>query len=127
MADSSKPALVLVLDGQMQSGKNRVLITRTGHRYPPKRFAEWRDRVVAEIQRQNTGQFFFQSPARAMVIYVPGDKRKRDVPGIVDALFHCLERAGVVKDDALLEDISFVTLDVDRKAPNLTIQIQGKQ
>lgn len=125
MIDYGRPTLTLTLRGQMQSGKNRVLITRTGHRYPTKRFADWRDKMVAEIRRQNGGQFFFQTPTKAMVIYVPGDKRRRDVPGMLDSLFHCLERSGVVKDDALLQNIAWSTFDVDRKDPRLTIQIQS--
>jgi len=34
--------------------------------------------------------------------YLAGDKRRRDNPAIVDAIFHVLEKAGVVADDTLI-------------------------
>ena len=118
--------LQLEIKGQQQSGKNRILITRTGHRYPPKRFVEWRDAVIAQIRQQTKGRFYFQSPSKIGVMYVPGDKRRRDVPGMMDSLFHVLERAGVVADDALLENAEWATMSVDRENPRLTVHIQEK-
>jgi len=41
----------------------------------------------------------FSSPVNVRLDYFAGDKRRRDMPAIVDAIFHVLEKAGVVTDD----------------------------
>lgn len=49
------------------------------------------------------------------------------MPGIEDAIFHVLERAGVVEDDAQFEDCSgWYKQEIDRKNPRLEISIVEK-
>jgi hypothetical protein len=57
------------------------------------------------------------------VDYWPGDKRKRDMPGMADAICHCLERAGIVADDSLLVSWSWACMELDRKNPRAKITI----
>ena len=101
--------LNLTLFDQIQSGKNRILITRKGHRYPPKRFADWRDAAVLSfrIQAKTCPELPYTKRCRLEVAYTPGDARTRDVAGMLDALCHCLERAGIVVNDGLIQTVSW--------------------
>ncbi len=101
----------ITLTGQMQSGKNRVMITRTGQRYPPARFKKWRDDMLKQIGPIDKP---FSGPVALSVNYVPGDNIRRDVPGMLDAICHLLERSGVVADDA---QIKYVFWDTHTVAP----------
>jgi Holliday junction resolvase RusA-like endonuclease len=93
----------LVICGQIRGGKNNIIITRTGRRFPNPKWAAWRDAAVMEVQRQLPRGFAaFTQPVNVRLEYVAGDHRRRDNPAIVDAIWHVLEKAGVVTDDVLL-------------------------
>lgn len=97
--------LELTLTGQCPSGKNAITITRTGHRFPKPRFVEWRTEALRQISRQVIRQKFdkiIDSPVSVYINYYPSDRRRRDVPGIIDALWHVIEKAEIVTDDKLL-------------------------
>lgn len=64
------------------------------------------------------------TPAKMDVAYYPGDLRRRDVPGMIDALFHCLEHGGFVKDDSLIKDVTWQTFPVDRANPRVNIVLE---
>ncbi len=112
----------LVLVGQIKSGKNRILITRTGHRYPPKEFQVWRDAMVLDFAKQ-WKRPAITDPVRLHCQYWPGDRRTRDVSGMEDALFHVLVRAGVLKDDGLVWDCLWFRQPMNRKGPKVLITI----
>jgi Holliday junction resolvase RusA-like endonuclease len=112
----------LVIAGQIKSGKNRILITRTGHRYPPKEFKAWRDGVVGDLVKQ-WKQPSVTVPVRLYCQYWPGDRRTRDVSGMADALFHVLVKAGVLKDDGLVWDLLWYRQPMNRKGPKVLITI----
>ena len=106
--------LVFELKGQCLSGKNHKQITRTGHCYPTKRWAAWRDEMVMAIKQQDRRQpvTLLRDLFKATVVFTHADKRRRDVPGMLDALCHVLERAGIVKDDSQI-----VAWDVQTNLP----------
>lgn len=80
-----------------------MVVTRTGHRFPKPAWAAWRDEQVIAIKRQlPLGFKMIELPTNIHLFYVAGDMRRRDMPAIIDAIFHVLEKAGVVKDDTLL-------------------------
>lgn len=116
--------LRLTLRGQIRGGKNHVGITRMGHRYPLKGFAAWRDNAIGQILAQPRKNF--TTPCRVDVTYTPGDRRRRDVPAVMDALCHVLERANIVTDDCLLEDWSWKQAELDRENPGAEIVITEK-
>lgn len=107
--------LTLKISGQIRGGKNNMIVLRNGMHIPKKEWAQWRDRVVFELKEQAKGEFI--APLAAEIRYTPGDRRRRDVPAIIDAIWHCLERAGIVADDCMIQDVVFVTLQLDRKQP----------
>ena len=95
--------LRLVLKSQIQGGKNNIGITRSGHRYPKPNWAKWRDEMIAQVKSQlPNGWKPIDTFSTVDLYYVAGDKRRRDMPAIIDAIWHVLEKSGVVVDDTLL-------------------------
>lgn len=120
---------MFILHGQMPSGKNQVKITRTGHRYPSSRFVAWRDDAMQQLapqvaaHAQQGASLPIGSTIRLSCYYVPGDKRVRDVPGILDALCHLIVKAGLLVDDGLVRGVIWDEGEMDRKAPSLEFRI----
>jgi len=113
------PRLVLRLNGQVRGGKNNMGRTKTGKSFPKKSFAEWRAEAIRQIKMQFHGEPI-TVPCNVRLDYVAGDKRRRDFPAICDALWHALERAGVVADDTLLWAVQS-SRSYDKAAPGVTI------
>lgn len=113
--------------GQCKSGKNGMLTTRTGRHYPNKVWAEWRDRVVRDINfsmSQHLQPFPISTPCRITFKYWKGDLRRRDVPGMIDAFFHCFEKAGTVIDDKLFTEVHWLDMGYDKKYPKVEMFIE---
>jgi len=95
--------LRLVIIGQIRGGKNAVKITRKGKRYPDAKWAKWRDAAVRQIVAQLPADHqTITTPISVRLEYVAEDHRRRDQPAVLDAIFHVMERAGVVADDTLI-------------------------
>lgn len=97
--------MIFTIKGQVPGGKNSIKTTRIGKRFPTKRFEAWRDHAVLQVRQQSKNflnEIPINKPANIEIYYNAGDNRRRDVPGIADAIFHVLERAGVVEDDTYL-------------------------
>ena len=91
------------ITGQIRGGKNNMIVTRTGKHFPKPEWARWRDTTVSELQRQLPAHWKpVAVPMNVRLDYVAGDKRRRDMPAIIDAIWHAMEKAGVVEDDTLL-------------------------
>lgn len=115
--------LKIVMTGQIRGGKNNMIVTRSGHRFPKKEWAKWRDAKVAEIRKQLPYGFApIHKPVEAVLCYVAGDKKRRDMPAIIDSIFHCLERANVVTDDTLLW-VTTSSRCYDKQNPRVEIEI----
>jgi len=113
------PKLVLRLTGQVRGGKNNMGRTKTGKSYPKKLFADWRAEAIRQIRAQFIGEPI-AVPCNVRLDYVAEDRRRRDFPAICDALWHALERAGVVADDTLLWPAQS-SRSYDKAAPGCTI------
>lgn len=105
---------------QIPSGKNAVQTTRTGKRYPSKRFKVWRDAAIQSLPDRLPR---FDGPVAVVVDYSPGDKIRRDVPGLLDALCHLIEKVGIVNDDAQVKNVTWTTFPVWPKKPRCTVSI----
>jgi Holliday junction resolvase RusA-like endonuclease len=115
--------LTLLIHAQIRGGKNHMNIDcRTGRHYPNRKWAAWRDGVVMALKVQRRG-ICFDAPCTIAVDYWPGDKIRRDVPGMEDALWHCLERAGIVEDDCLFVNCHWNHISIDRQNPRAQITI----
>ena len=104
IADINAPQkLCLVLKGQVRGGKNNITVTRTGKRIPNAKWAKWRDEQVKLVKSQLPKGFKTITVDTSITLdYAAGDRRRRDMPAIIDSVFHVLEKAGVVSDDTLL-------------------------
>ena len=110
--------------GQVHGGKNNMIITKSGKHIPTPTFEKWRNRAVYQVQQQKFKKI--TKPCSASFHYIAGDKRKRDIPAILDAVFHVLERAGVVEDDCLIENLSEFKKSYDKENPQIIITIEVK-
>ena len=112
---------MFTLNGRLKSGKNQVQITRTGQRYPKKDFKVWRDEMLKQIG--DVAQPI-EGPVEMIVDYVPGDLLRRDVPGMMDAICHLLEKAGIVFDDAQVKNVQWHQWPLDRANPKCRVTIE---
>lgn len=95
--------LKITIQSQVRGGKNNMGVSRSGHHYPNKKWAAWRDEAVAQVKRQLPTTFCtITTPVNMRLDYVAGDRRRRDMPAIIDSIFHVLEKSGFVSDDTLL-------------------------
>jgi len=118
--------ITFILTSQTPGGKNAVKMTRTGHRYPNKRFVAWREAVMAELTAQiRDGQPQLYRPLALTIEYTPGDNRTRDIPGMQDALFHVLERSGLIANDGLIYDCHWRRFPVQKGKPQLIVTISA--
>lgn len=117
--------MTFAITGQMTSGKNSIVVTRSGLRFPSKRFKAWRDLVVPEleIQRGTCTLFPLADPVSLECEYTPGDRRTRDVPGMLDALLHVIVKAGLLVDDGLVWAVTWRRNELDRENPGLKFHI----
>ena len=115
--------MTITITGQILGGKNNIVITRTGKRFPKASWAKWRDAKVSEVRKQWKGQPI-DSPTNIRLDYFAGDKRRRDMPAIIDSIFHVLEKACVVTDDTHLW-VSESFRGYDKANPRAEIKILG--
>lgn len=116
--------------GQIRGGKNNMLMNRRGQHYPNRKWAVWRDETIREIDRQwghnaNGEPNRFCIPLRVKVLYWAGDRRKRDVPAMIDAIWHCLERGRFIDDDSLLKSVDWEDCGYDKENPRTEITIEA--
>lgn len=117
----------LTIQGQIPSGKNQQqLLFRNGKvvKYPNKRFVEWRKDAAMQIIRQRVPGNLTRPVALACT-YFPGDRRVRDVSGMLDALFHLLVHSKILKDDGLIYDVTWTRMAVS-KAPKVMLEIHER-
>lgn len=116
--------LFLTIKGQVRGGKNNMGTTKAGHHYAKKPFKTWRDDAIAQVKSQLLPHWTpIDCPATVRLDYTAGDKRRRDMPAIIDALWHVLEKSGVVTDDTFL----WITNSVrkyDKKSPGVSMLIE---
>ena len=115
----------MTLFGQLCSGKNAIGITRTGHHYPNKRFADWRADALTQLKAQrHIPTKTIDYPVHLTVQYWAGDRRTRDVTGMADALFHLLMYAKILKDDGLVRDLTWRWCGVNRDCPKVELTLR---
>lgn len=120
-------SLSIIIPGQVRGGKNNMIVTRTGLHFPKPEWAKWRNAMVAVVRSQlPTDWQPIDAPCLVKLTYIAGDKRRRDQPAIIDAIFHVLEKAGVVTDDTLMW-INDSTRGYDKARPYCSVQITKEE
>lgn len=117
--------LTFKLNGPLKSGKNQVQITRTGHRYPLKQFVAWRTEALRQLKAQHPMVPATDQAVSLIVDYIPPDHRRADMPGLLDALCHLLERGGLLRDDRQVKQCSWKTWDPDKQHCGCTVTIRS--
>jgi len=118
--------LKLKILGQTPSGKNAILITRSGRRVPGKKFVAWREKALAQILTQTwerRKRLPMTGYLHADVKYYAGDRRRRDIPGIIDAVCSLMEYAGIVEDDYFIQSWNFPIKLYDKENPRIEIEL----
>lgn len=91
--------------GGLVGGKNMIQTAYVGGRkirYPTANFKRWREDFGNQLWGQKLGfKLPVEVPVWFKVDYHPHDRRSRDIPGMMDALFHLMEHCHVVADDKL--------------------------
>lgn len=121
--------MTIELKGQIPSGKNQqqiVMVRGRVMKFPNKRFKLWRADAAGQVALQQPGATGIAAPCRMVVKYTPGDRLRRDVSGILDAIFHLLEHVGVVENDYFIQDVDWESLPLDRAAPGAVLTLEPK-
>lgn len=133
----------MTLNLQIPSGKNQIrqgfkkptLFLPKGRvfRYPNKRFEVWRKAAAVEILEQQHGiwgMLPITVPIHLKVFYLPQDKLRRDLAGMLDALGHLFEYCKVLENDAQIVELSWIRrtapLEIDLKGKNLVGLFSGE-
>lgn len=96
-------------------------VTKNGRHYAKPPFKKWRDEMTSQINQQIlAGLGVIHEPTNIRVEYVAGDRKRRDMTGIIDALFHLLEYTAIIHDDSLLW-VTESTRSYDKTNPKVTI------
>jgi Holliday junction resolvase RusA-like endonuclease len=117
-------SIVLVINGQVRGGKNNMGVTKTGIHYPLKAFSEWSKAVILSLREQKHFPTITDRILDWTFFYTPEDKRRRDVPAILDSVFHCLERAEIISDDSIIKILQFITLPPSKENAGMIITIK---
>lgn len=99
-----------------------MLMSRRGRHYPNPEWAAWRDDVVSELSMMHGD--LFDTPVRMKVVYTPNDLKRRDMPAMLDSIFHIMEKAGLIKDDFLVKDLTWVSWPKDTENSGASIFIE---
>lgn len=125
--------MTFTITGQLPSGKNAVIVTRTGMRFPAKRFKLWREQILKQLApqvstyAQEGACLPLQSTITLECEYTPGDARTRDVDGMLGALLHVIVKAGLLTDDGLVWGVTWRRLEMDRNKPGLTFTMTRQE
>lgn len=123
-----------IFKGQMVSGKNQVQTAMVRGRlikFPNARFKKWRADFQSQLFAQRFGKKLplpFSGPVCLSVLYYPGDRLRRDLTGILDALFHAVEVKNggcIVNDDSQFKMVAIEERELRRDAPGISIAVEA--
>lgn len=136
--------MILELRGQIRGGKNNQGIQagtnkKTGkkfvRKFPNKSFSEWAEEAKRQINEQlkpirpagaSAEHVFFDSFCKIHIQYWPMDRKRRDSPAILDAIYHVLEKTCVVADDSLFIEEYLEPMGLSKDDPKAVIIIETR-
>jgi len=71
--------------------------------------------------------FVFDKPVSMRVIYTPADLKRRDLPAILDSIFHCMEKAQLVVDDCLIKNLVWESRPKDKEKSGVSVFLEELQ
>lgn len=106
--------MTIVLTDQIPSGKNAMGITKQGRHYAKPRFESWRSIASFEIMKQKV-QWPLATHAAlpllgdltAQISYRTFDNTLRDLPGMLDALWHLLTHTNIIQNDGQIKGVTW--------------------
>lgn len=118
--DNPAPSPLILLLGQLPSGKNAQGVAKTGHKYAKPRFKAWREDAMTQLMALGCiPRSPIDYPCHFKAWYWAGDKRIRDVSGMQDALYHLLEHSKILANDGLIKDVTWRYQGLNRKSPKV--------
>lgn len=110
-------------------GKNNYLVLRNGMHIPKKGFVKFRKEVTEQLDKQKPKDWnpINKHGHKWDMVYVPGDNRRRDLPAILDALGHCMEKSGIVVDDQYIYNILFIRKEMSKENCGITIGVNNEE
>ena len=119
-----------VLKGQVRGGKNNIIVTKEGRRFPNPQFKAWATQAHYQLCSQ-TVQYRYQLPIDSheyswVFLYTPEDNRRRDCTAVLDGVMHVLESAKIVTDDRYVSNLSFETTKPDKLNAGIIIDVVKK-
>ena len=66
----------------------------------------------------------FDTPVSMKVIYTPADLKRRDMPAMLDSIFHIMEKAGLISDDCLVHDLQWTAKAKDKENAGVSVFIE---
>lgn len=118
----------LFLPGITKSGKNGIQINpKTFAHYPKKSFVDWRNAMFKAIalQKDTLPAAPITEEVHVSIWYSKGDNVRRDMPGIMDAIWHVLERSGILADDTQVKSLTWSPVRNDVAGVWLAIDYAG--
>lgn len=119
--------MTFTLTGPLVSGKNQIQLSyRHGRifKYPNKRFVAWRTSAAEQLlPLKRTSTWPLHGRVKLTVRYTPGDAIRRDLTGMLDALFHLLEHVGIVENDYQIQCVEWHDAAMQRNHGKVEVQI----
>lgn len=122
----------LTIKGQVPSGKNAQGIGTSGKKkwkYANPIFKSYRDSFSCQVVEQfHLTKWMLAERLNATIEVFQGDMRWRDVPGMMDAIWHCLEYTSVLADDKWIRQVVWIE-KIDRENPRvcITLKVVGEK
>lgn len=119
--------MTLYLCGQIMGGKNNIGIRADGHRYPRPEFEAWRNEMIGQLYKQVKGWRFLpvSNLLRLKVLYVPSDRKIRDIPALTDSVLHVLERTEIIVSDGQIHELYWQRGMQSKKEPGAEIILEA--
>lgn len=97
--------LRLVLAGLPPTANQMYRTGRNGQRYKRVEVEEWQESVAEQMREAWNNPLAFMGEVKVRIEFRVNGKRRWDIDNRLKALLDCLEKGGVIKDDAQIAGI----------------------
>ena len=117
------------IDGETPSKKNSRINLPSGVSIPSKKYTEWNKNAIlqlkSELREENKLDAPLSSPVSISLLFIHGDKRRRDSDNGCSSIMDTLVDANILDDDNwnIVRSI-YITNDYKKSAPSCAILIK---